>query len=133
MGGMSRAIVVAEPHARTRRLLVELLRDEGFAPVAVIRGEEALARLREDPPALVIAELVLPGFSAIELNHARLAEPRLRRVPFVLTTSLPARSVEHVVSEFDVVLHKPFAVDAFLSHVRRLAGDAPVEVQLPRE
>ncbi|MCC6172369.1 MAG: sigma-54-dependent Fis family transcriptional regulator [Gammaproteobacteria bacterium] len=79
---MRRALVI-DDDAGTRELLVELVRAEGFVPRAAATLADARAALADDPPSVILADLVLPDGSGIafiqELDPAT-------RPPVVLMT-----------------------------------------------
>jgi len=65
---MSRArLLLVDDDEKLRRILTLRLEAEGFAVVATASGEEALSRLMEARPQMVLADLKMPGMDGIEL------------------------------------------------------------------
>src|SRR6266508_6022005 len=63
---MRRVLVVDdEPHIRT--VLRRYLEADGLAVAEAADGEAALAALRENPPDLVLLDVMLPGIDGIEV------------------------------------------------------------------
>lgn len=80
-------ILIVEDSPTQALLLKHLLGPYGH-PVTIARnGEEALARIREHRPALVISDFVMPGMSGRELCGLLRQDPALRGIPFVLVTA----------------------------------------------
>jgi DNA-binding response OmpR family regulator len=98
---------------------------EGFAVQVVGDGNEALLALRDQPPDLVVLDIMLPGIDGIEIAH------RLRNVeetdqrPGIPVIMLTARDtvkdrVRGLEAGADDYLVKPFAFDELLARIRAL-------------
>lgn len=59
-------ILVVDDAPHVLEMLVEYLRGEGFEVLGVADGEEALRRLPQFRPHLVLLDLLLPGLSGLE-------------------------------------------------------------------
>ncbi len=72
----------------TQALLLKHLLSPCAYPITVARsGEEALARIRERRPALVISDFVMPGMNGRDLCRQVRQDPVLKGIPFVLMTA----------------------------------------------
>lgn len=82
---MARVLVVDD--SKTDRALVGglLERDGSFAAEFAESGEAALAQIEENPPAIVITDLVMPGMDGLELVEK--LRDRFPYVPVILMTS----------------------------------------------
>ncbi len=105
-----------------RMLLRRFLESSGYAVAEVGTGEEALERIRRDPPDLVFLDLQLPDQSGHSVLEAIRAEPATRLLPVVMLTGLATseqkvRAYQLGVTDF---LAKPFAPDELLPRVRSL-------------
>ena len=61
--------------------LQQFFSDRGFSVVSVFSGEEALARLSEHAPDVILLDILLPGVSGIEvLKQAKQLHPAARVV-----------------------------------------------------
>ena len=63
-------------------LLSEVLRLHGYQVLAAPDGEEALARLREEPVDFVLADISMPKMNGINLHRYMREDPRLKDLPF---------------------------------------------------
>jgi two-component system response regulator MprA len=98
---------------------------EGFAVEVVTDGRDALTKLRDTPPDVVVLDLMLPGIDGIEvcrrLRAAEAAEGR-PAVPILMLTArdaVPDR-VSGLEAGADDYLVKPFAFEELLARVRAL-------------
>lgn len=94
-------------------------------------GEEALARLREDPPDLVLSDAVMPGRDGISLCRAIRDDDQLRHLPVILLSARPGDDarLSGMQAGADAYVSKPFDPAALearvenLIEIRRLVQD----------
>lgn len=61
MSSRNSTILVVEDDRALAELIAELLSDEGFSPIVVYDGRDAIEQMRENDPDLVILDIMLPG------------------------------------------------------------------------
>jgi len=72
----------------TQALLLKHLLESYPYPVSVARnGAEALVRIRERPPLLVISDFIMPGTNGRDLCLQVRNDPALKAIPFILMTA----------------------------------------------
>jgi len=59
------SILIVDDEQSIRDSLTGILQDEGFLPVTAANGEEALVRLREEKPDLVLLDIWMPGMDGL--------------------------------------------------------------------
>ncbi|WP_242343555.1 hybrid sensor histidine kinase/response regulator, partial [Anaeromyxobacter terrae] len=89
-GEGARRVVVADDSLTTRSAMKALLEMAGYAVIPAADGEEALQILRESGADLVVSDVQMPRLDGFALTRKVKADPRLRRTPVVLVTSLEA-------------------------------------------
>jgi CheY-like chemotaxis protein len=105
-----------------RDIQVLILKEAGYTATALAGAREALDRLAELAPDLILLDLSMPGMDGRQFLRRLRALPQWTALPVILTTG---RTVEEVKIEYDCeVLSKPFSDAALLDRVRRLIGDA---------
>lgn len=78
---------MVEDEEDLRELLRYRLEQEGFEVESVERGDEALQRVREKLPDLMLLDLMLPGLDGLELAKIVKRDPRLRGMPLIMVTA----------------------------------------------
>ena len=64
---MSEKILIVEDEIDVAELLAHHLRGDGFAVEIVNNGRAALAAVKNQPPALIVLDLMLPEISGLDL------------------------------------------------------------------
>jgi DNA-binding NtrC family response regulator len=117
---MNASILVVDDEPTVQEALETFLRAEGYGVVTVGSGKEALTRIEEEDFDLIVADLVMPGMSGLEvLERSRSFAP----APEVILITGHA-SVETAIEAlrkgaFDY-LQKPFQLEDLASCVARL-------------
>ena len=104
---------------RDMREYVQRLLSRKFSVTAVADGEEALASARENPPDLVLTDVMMPRMTGFDLLRALRSDPATAAIPIVM---LSARAGEEAESEgleagADDYLVKPFTARELLARV----------------
>jgi two-component system response regulator MprA len=118
-GIMPARILVVEDEDRIRSFLQRGLTYEGYRVDAAADGQTGLDLARENPPDLVLLDIMLPGMDGIEVCK------RLRAASDVPILMLTAKeTIEDRVAGLDAgaddYLVKPFAFDELMARVRAL-------------
>lgn len=122
-------ILVVEDRSGTRRMLEETFVDEGYRPVAVASGEEAVARLRKESFDLVLTDLALPGMDGLQvLAAARESDPLAPVI--VMTAHGTVENAVRAIKEgaYDFVT-KPVDTDRLLLLARRASEHRALEAR----
>lgn len=119
---MSRILAVDD----TRALLTMLkacLERGGHEVFTAKDGVEALEKLREHRPDLVITDLNMPKMNGLEFIAAARQEPEGRSLPMLLLTTETAQALKDKAKQVKATgwLTKPFDPDQILGLVARLA------------
>ena len=113
-------ILVIEDEADIRQVLDYNLRTAGHEVISVESGREGLLAAREQRPALVLLDLMLPDVSGTEICRAIKDDPTTRATPVVMLTAR-AEEVDRVVAfeiGADDYVTKPFSVRELLLRIR---------------
>ncbi|GAA4941590.1 anti-anti-sigma factor [Actinomycetospora succinea] len=102
-------ILVADDNADMRSYLHRLLAPQHDVRV-VTDGEEALVAAQENPPELVVSDVMMPRRDGLSLLTALRADERTARVPVLLLSARAGQeaAVEGLAAQADDYLVKPF-------------------------
>jgi putative two-component system response regulator len=112
-------ILIVEDEPAIAEILADLLADEGYETVLSVDGA-ALATAADDPPALILLDVMMPGMDGPEVCRRLKADPRTARVPVVFLTALPPHTLAARLGDapHDGVILKPFTLESVLAVVR---------------
>ena len=82
-----RKVLVVDDSKTELLYLTDLLQKKGMQVRTAENGEEALRRLAEDKPDLILMDVVMPGQNGFQLTRAITRDPRWSSVPVIMCTS----------------------------------------------
>ncbi|MBI2416158.1 MAG: response regulator [Candidatus Kerfeldbacteria bacterium] len=83
------SVIVVEDEAFLSKILSERLVDEGFQRVDVAgNGEEALQKIRSNPPDIVLLDMILPKLNGFEVLQTLKADAKLKTIPVLILSNL---------------------------------------------
>jgi twitching motility two-component system response regulator PilH len=82
-----RKILVVDDSKTELFHLTDLLGRRGFEVRTAENGDEALRRLAEDKPDLILMDVVMPGTNGFQLTRTITRDPRWSDVPVIMCTS----------------------------------------------
>jgi len=80
-------ILIVEDNAKSRYMLERLLESKGHHITAAENGEEALRLARQDPPEVIISDIMMPVMNGFKLCCEVKKDSRLRHIPFIFYTA----------------------------------------------
>ncbi|KAB0678732.1 phosphate regulon transcriptional regulator PhoB [Aureimonas leprariae] len=119
---MSARIAVVEDEEALSILLRYNLEAEGYAVDAIMRGDEADMRLREEVPDLLILDWMLPGLSGVELCRRLRNRDETRDLPIIMLTARgeEAERVRGLSVGADDYVVKPFSTPELMARVKAM-------------
>ena len=80
-------ILVVEDNDNVRELLEVTLRFKGYPVVSAPNGEEALAFIQKEHPALVITDILMPKMDGFTLVHQMRKQASIRHIPAIFISA----------------------------------------------
>ena len=80
-------ILLVDDSKTELHVLSELLTKNGYAVRTAENGEEAMRRLQEEKPDLILMDVVMPGQNGFQLTRAITRDPQFANVPVIMCTS----------------------------------------------
>ncbi|MFZ5709345.1 MAG: response regulator transcription factor [Pseudomonadota bacterium] len=121
-------VLIVEDEDTIALALDYLMTREGYAHDRVADGAEALTRIRETRPDLVLLDVMLPGVSGYDICRCVRTDPRLSGVKILMMTARGSAMERRKGMELgaDGIIAKPFELTKLRDEVRRLLGQAGV-------
>ena len=80
-------ILLVDDSKTELHVLSELLTKKGYQVRTAENGEEALRRLQDEAPDLILMDVVMPGQNGFQLTRAITRDPKFANVPVIICTS----------------------------------------------
>ncbi len=121
-GSAKPTILVVEDEVPLLTLLRYNLEKQGFRVDEAADGEEALLRVAESRPDLVLLDWMLPALSGIEVCRRLRRRPATRDLPIIMVTARTEDqdAVRALDTGADDYISKPFAMDGLMARIRAL-------------
>jgi chemosensory pili system protein ChpA (sensor histidine kinase/response regulator) len=121
---LSPLVMVVDDSLTVRRVTQRLLVREGYRVVLAKDGMEALERLAEERPAVLLSDIEMPRMDGFDLVRNVRADTRLADLPVIMITSRIAQKHRDYAAELGVdhYLGKPYSEDELLGLVARHVG-----------
>lgn len=118
-------VLIVDDRDDNRYLLQAILQGNGFQPVEARNGAEALEKARQEPPDLVISDILMPVMDGFALCREWKADERLRAIPFIFYTATYTDERDREFARAlgaDRFIVKPMDPEVFTAIVRETVG-----------
>lgn len=116
-------VLIVEDDTQSMYLMERYTRTCGCRALGTTSGENALALARQEKPAVIFLDLMLPGISGWDVLQALKADPITNRIPVIICTAL-----EESDRAFEMgagYLHKPVYYQDFLNALAEAGIEPP--------
>ena len=132
---MNHRILIAEDSPTQAEQLKRLLERHGYHVPVAHDGETALRLLREQTPAMVITDIVMPGMDGYELCQRIKADENLKDIPVILLTGLsdPEDIIKGLACGADNFITKPYDEEILLSRLQHILVNQELRMGKPTD
>ena len=119
---MAKRLLIVDDEPNLLRALEACLRSEGFDTTTARSGPDALVKVAQSIPDLVLTDVRMPGMSGYELARHLRESPRTALVPIVLLTARTdtVDRIEGFRAGVDGYVIKPFIPDELVAMVKSI-------------
>ena len=119
-------VLVVDDSITVRRVTQRLLQREGYRVALAADGLQALERLADELPAVVLSDIEMPRMDGFDLARNIRGDERLKPLPIIMITSRIAEKHREHAMELGVnhYLGKPYSEEELLSLVRHYTAVA---------
>jgi DNA-binding NarL/FixJ family response regulator len=114
---VAKRLLVVDDEAKLLKAVAVTLRKEGYEVVTARSGAEALVRINEALPDLIVSDIRMPGLDGFELARSLRSHARTELVPIVFLTAKDERKdrLSGIRAGVDAYLTKPFDPEELLA------------------
>ena len=119
-------VLVVDDSITVRRVTQRLLQREGYRVALAADGLQALERLAEELPSVVLSDIEMPRMDGFDLARNIRGDERLKHLPIVMITSRIAEKHKEHAKELGVnnYLGKPYSEEELMSLVKHYCRTA---------
>jgi chemosensory pili system protein ChpA (sensor histidine kinase/response regulator) len=117
-------VLVVDDSLTVRKITTRLLTREGFRVDSAKDGVDALEKMRDLLPDVVLLDVEMPRMDGFELARVMRADERMKSVPIIMITSRTADKHRNLAMEIgvNVYLGKPYQEHLLLEHIAEQLG-----------
>lgn len=123
-------ILVVDDEPQIRRIMRTTLTGAGYEVEDVKTGEEALDKVRDYRPDLILLDINMPGMGGLAACRAIRADPNVAIVMLTVHNTEAAK-VEALDAGADDFVTKPFSTPELLARIRAVLRRAPIAQSSP--
>jgi CheY-like chemotaxis protein len=115
-------ILIIEDNEKNRKLVRDVLQVKGYRTIETETAEEGLKLASEQPLALILMDIQLPGMDGITALKQLKAEAKTKSIPVIaVTASAMTYNRQTMMAEgFDGYQAKPISLKDFLGEIERV-------------
>ncbi len=118
---MKRKILIIEDEKDLRFFLRTALTQAGFEVKEAIDAEEALEKIKEEKPDLILLDIILPGKSGFDFLIEIKKDPEFESIPIIIVSNLGQREEIQKGLELgakDYIVKANFTLDEIVKKVK---------------
>jgi DNA-binding response OmpR family regulator len=124
---MTHKIMLVEDDLQILEMMEILLRRIGYEPVLVPDVMDALRRVQQDPPALILLDIMMTPVNGWEFLEKLRSEYKIRELPVILFTASPSvgEKIAGLGDPYLGVLQKPVTISELKNGIEQFLKKSP--------
>ena len=120
----AKKIIVAEDNPEMRRIVSIRLEINGYTVIGAEDGEEALEKVKQEDPDLLILDLMIPKIDGFEVCRMLKFDDKHKNMPIIILSALDQQGDREkaIKNGADAYFIKPFDLELLLNKIKNLAG-----------
>jgi CheY-like chemotaxis protein len=130
---MSKKVLIVDDDPDVRMFNATVVEESGYTPIEATNGEEGLAVLKKEKPALVLLDVLMPKQSGIRLYRELKTDKALVGIPVIMLSGVAKRTFlrsQKALTEFgdkpvpepESYLEKPVEPDELGAEIKKFLG-----------
>jgi CheY-like chemotaxis protein len=122
-GSYMATVLVVDDEVPILNIVRDILELEGHTVQTALNGRDALRKLEQELPDLVMSDIMMPLLNGIELCRELKRQRRFEAVPVILFSAAQTLP-DPTACAYDATLSKPFEIDTMLQIVDQVLQHA---------
>lgn len=127
-----KAILIVDDEAGVLEVVEFILIDLGYTVISALNGRDALARLQESIPDLILLDFMMPVMDGGAFLKSMSSEPRYCNVPVILTSALSEQTIKNKCSGYNLFLRKPYKFEKLIEGINVLLQNSDNSRRSPK-
>lgn len=119
---MTKKILLVEDELALRETLEEILELNNFEVSVAGSGEEALDKLQNLTPDLIVSDIMMPGITGLELIEKVHQQVQFKQIPFIFLSALASKEDQNkgIIAGAKGYITKPFKANDLISLIKEV-------------
>ena len=128
---MAKKVLVVDDDPDVRLFSVTVLEENGFTPLEAANGEEGLKMIKQEKPALIILDILMPRQSGIRLYRELKTDKAFKDIPIIILSGIAKKTFlrsQKALTEFGgkevpepkVYLEKPVEPEVLAEEIKKI-------------
>ena len=128
---MAKKVLVVDDDPDVRLFSVTVLEENGYTPMEAANGEEGLKMIKQENPALIILDVLMPRQSGIRLYRELKTDKSYKDIPIIILSGIAKKTFlrsQKALTEFGgkevpepkVYLEKPVEPEVLIAEIKKL-------------
>ncbi len=130
---MAKKVLVVDDDPDVRLFSVTVLEENGYVPLEAANGEEGFKMIKENKPALVLLDILMPRQSGIRLYRDLKTDKSFKDIPIIILSGIAKKTFlrsQKALTEFGgkevpepkVYLEKPVEPEVLADEIKKILG-----------
>lgn len=130
---MGKKVLCVDDDADVRTFVTTVVEANGYSPLAATNGEEAMGKIKDDRPDLIILDVLMPRESGIRMYRELKTSDSLKSIPVIILSGIAKRTFlrsQAALAEFggqtvpepDAYIEKPAEPEELAATIKRIIG-----------
>ena len=89
---MAKKVLIVDDDVDVRTFSSSVVEDSGYKPEIAKDGEEGIGKVREEKPALIILDILMPKESGIKMYRALKTDSQFSDIPVIVLSGIAKRT-----------------------------------------
>ncbi len=128
---MAKKVLIVDDDVDVRTFASSVVEDSGYKPEIAKDGEEGIGKVKEEKPALIILDILMPKESGIKMYRALKTDSKFSDIPVIVLSGIAKRTFlrsqkaldefgDQPVPEPEAYLEKPVEPEELGAMIKKL-------------